>query len=475
MYIFKPNPSSGLDDKLSKLTSSTASALTDASSVRSLGAPVVPAQTAVLAGSSAPVALNLNSIVNAVITAGVASNLTLPLTSEYPMHAANEDQTNSLVGALETFSKNALSNLAQVNAAPVAIVSLSEADAGSNLGALATLPLQNAHEVNAILSDAVTPLSAMPAVPKLSQPMVEIVPATAPAINAPVIITALTDNELMLTSSSNSNVQVGEISSQAAIQSYINTGEGVLTVATSGSHLSSLSLTGNVSFTAHADEVTTGITVSAIEDSSDVSLFLVGGASAKQGSVDAITLGNGNNLILDAGDGQVAFTLGNGTNVILLTGVGVSGTVTFAVHNDSVGEFVTIAANGAHSTQELASNPLVTLSGLNNREHSLDTITFLGDMGANLNWAGGSAKNAQVTQVTTDLASLVSWVGAAQEHAANAHNVAWFQFEGNTYVLESATGNAGSHAGDTLVRLTGLTQFTGNDGELAFGALHLAG
>jgi len=53
--------------------------------------------------------------------------------------------------------------------------------------------------------------------------------------------------------------------------------------------------------------------------------------------------------------------------------------------------------------------------------------------------------------------------------------VAWFHFAGNTYVLETAAGASGNHTGDTLVKLTGLTQFTNTDGELSIGMLHLAG
>ena len=467
MYIFKPNSSGGLDEKLSKPSTSSLVPVADASLARPLLAPVVPTQTAILAGASAPSGLTLTSIVDAVITAGVASNLAVPLTSEFATTASNESSVNSLAGALEAFSKNALTNLDQANFVPVPISSLSEADSAPAISIAATL------------SDFV-PAAAMSAMPANILPAptnVVDVSVAVPIVNAPVVITALTDNELNVTNSANGNVHAADVVSQAAIQSYINHGVGTFTVATNATHLSSLSLTGNVSFTAQADEVTSGITVSAIKDSSDVSLFLIGGAKAAQGSSDVISLGDGNNLILDAGDGQVVFSLGSGTNVIMLTGTGVSGSVQFANHTDHVGDFVTIAANGVSSAQDLASQPLVTISGLNNREHSLDTITFLGDMGSNLSWAGAThaAQDAQVIKVSADVGSLVSWVSAAQNLAANAHSVAWFQFGGNTYVLETATGAAGNHVGDTLVRLTGLTQFTGSDGELAFGSLHLAG
>ena len=478
MYIFKPHSSVGVDEKLSKPLLGASAPVADAIVVRALIAPVVPAQRAHLAGASGS-GLALTSIVDAIVTAGIVSSVALPLTSEYAPHAANENSVYILAGALEAFSKNALNNLGAANFAAVPITSLSDSPAA---GELSIAPNQ--------LSDAPLPMSGglasvmgiIGAGPALSNLPVIVDVSAAPLPNSPVVISELTDNEITVTSNSNSDVHLNNFTQQAAVQNYINTGTETLSVTTAGTHLSSLTLTGNVAFSALADEVTSGITVSALHNSSDVTLYLVGGASAKQGSTDVITLGNGNNFVLDAGDGQVSLNFGSGTNVVMLTGVGVSGQVHFAQHTDNVGDFVTIAANGASSAAQLAQTSIVTISGLNNREHSLDTITFLGDMGANLSWsarsdasAGGSASNAQVMTAQGDATQLQSWVGAAQAQASLAHSVAWFQFDGNTYVLESATGNAGNHLGDTLVRLTGLTQFTGDNGELAFSTLHLAG
>ena len=465
MYIFKSNTSDGLDEKLSKPSTGVLAPLADASSARILLAPVVSPQTAALAGSSASSAPALTRIIDSIVTAGVVSNIAVPLTSEYAPQAANEDLVNSLAGALEAFTKNALNNVGEINFAPVPITSLSDSYDVQTLNVAST---QNELQIPAS-NTSLTLLSTPQAITEVYE---------APSVSAPVLITALTDSDITVLSSAKEDTRVNDVMQQAVVQNYINTGTGVLTVTTPGTQLSSLTLTGNVAFTASAIEVTSGITVSALSDSSDVTLYLVGGASAKKGSTDAITLGDGNNFVLDAGDGQVLFNFGGGTNVVMLTGAGVNGAINFANHSDTVGDFVVIASNGVDSAQALASNPLVTISGLNNHAHSLDTITFLGDMGASLIWAGNGshgANDAQVMTVTGDASSLVNWVGAAQSLANNAHSVAWFQFDGNTYVLETALGNNGNHMGDTLVRLTGLTQFTGSNGELAFGALHLAG
>ena len=134
-----------------------------------------------------------------------------------------------------------------------------------------------------------------------------------------------------------------------------------------------------------------------------------------------------------------------------------------------------VASNGLNTASALAASDLVTIAGLNNDALGHDTVAFLSDMGASLSWVGHSASAAQVSVVASQANELVNWVSAAQQQASNPHSVAWFQFNGNTYVLESAVGTAGNHVGDTLIKFTGLTQFTGDDGELAFGMLHLAG
>jgi hypothetical protein len=117
---------------------------------------------------------------------------------------------------------------------------------------------------------------------------------------------------------------------------------------------------------------------------------------------------------------------------------------------------------------------LVTITGLNVNANSSDKILFLGDLGSDLTWAGGSARNAQVNTVAGDAKNLVSWVDAAQS-VASAHSIAWFHFDGATYILESVANVNESNVGDTLVRLTGIITFSGVDGDLSTGMLNLLG
>jgi S-layer protein len=395
----------------------------------------------------------------------VVSNIAVPLTSEYSVQAANENAIGTLTDALEAFSKSALGGAANASFSSIPITSLSDT---AQIQELSSAP----QAIDALIPLASAQVLVLPA----QQNIVDV--SALPSVNAPVVITALTESTLTITDSANTNVNIVNLDApQAKVESFINTGVGTLTVATAGTNLSSLSLTGKVAFTASADTVTTGITVSGQSDSSNVNLYLVGGASASQGSTDAITLGNGNDLVVDSGNGQVVLNLGTGNNMVLLAGIGVSGSVNFATHSDSVVDIVGIAANSVSAPTDLSATSLVTLSGLNNDANSSDAITFLGDMGATLTWAGstGSASGAQITSVSGDSTNLANWIAAAQNADKAAHSVAWFQFNGNTYVLESAGGAQVNHVGDTLVKLTGLTQFTGSNGELAFGMLHLAG
>ena len=473
MYIFKSNAPEGEDQYLSKSSKNTvaSASATDTILARLPIAPVVPAQTALLSGSLSPSSEVLESISQSIINAGVISTIGAALAQDYVKVAANEQGGNAVIASLEAYSKNILDNLSDASLAAVPIASLSEAVGSAT-------PLMNAPTelMNNGLAELIAPSAPASAAMVVSADTLVIDVSTLPTVSAPVVIAALSDNAITVLDSVNGNVQITDfVAPQASVENFINTGAGTLTVTTAASHVSSLSLSGKVAFTALADEVTSGITVSGQSDSSNVTLFLVGGASSAHGSSDFITLGNGNNFVFDAGDGQVLVNLGSGQNTVLLAGVGVTGVVNIANHDSSVGDFVALAANGIASAHDLASSALVTIAGLNNTAQSQDAISFLGDMDSQLMWSAGTAGGSQVTHVQGNVASLENWISAAQNQASSAHSVAWFQFGGNTYILESAQGKAGDHAGDTLVKLTGLTQFTNTDGDLSVGMIHLAG
>jgi hypothetical protein len=258
-------------------------------------------------------------------------------------------------------------------------------------------------------------------------------------------------------------------------ETFINTGLGKLTIITPATSVASLSLSGNVEFTATNMEVTSGITVSGNSDASNVVLYITGGASKANGSVDRIHLGDGNNVVFDAGDGTILMDLGSGANTVVLSGVGVTGVVSFAAHNNALSDTVAIASTDFSQLAQTGTIPLVTITGLNVGANSSDKISFLGDLGSKLSWAGGSAQKAQVSGVTGDATLLVNWINAAQATASTAHSIAWFHFDGATYILESVGDAQASNVGDTLIRLTGTFSFTGVDGALSTGMLNLLG
>jgi len=464
MYIFKSDTPDGVEEYLSKSSKSPLSPtlVAEANLARLQIAPVVPAQTALLAGAAvAPTGLVLSNIADLIANAGAISTIGQPATQEDALQVANADSNSGVAASLEAFSKNLLSNADAASLMIVPVANLSDSDLGQHLSTLeARSPLAQ--------------VAALSSEPVQERTMIDVSSLHSMAI--PVLITGLSEHTLTVIDSALGNVQIEDfVAPQAIVENFINTGVGVLTVTTAATHVASLTLSGNVAFTALANEVTCGITVSGESDSSDVTLFLLGGASNTQGSTDFITLGNGNNFVFDAGNGQVLLNLGNGENTILLSGTGVNGVVNFAHHDQGVADFVALASNGFLSAQELASHALITIAGLNNDAQSHDAIAFLGDMNGELAWANGSASGAQITSVAGEVASLESWVVAAQAQAISAHSVAWFHFGGNTYVLETAAGSAGDHTADTLVKLTGLTQFTNPDGELSIGMLHLMG
>ena len=465
MYVFNSDTPDDADKFLLKSSKSplASSLLAEVNGVRPPPAPVVSAQIATLAGVVAPSGLVLGDIGDAIASISLITNLGLPVSQAYITQAANEEVLNSkaLIGSLEAYSQNVLNNLSELSSAPIAIANLSD------------LAIEQSSAPITSYADMSGPVFVPTGAP-FDHAVIDV--STLQSYIAPVVITALSDSTVMVIDSANGNVQINDfVAPQAVVESFINTGAGTLTVTTAATHLASLSLSGNVAFTATADEVTSGITVSGEADAVNVALFLMGGASSAQGSSDYITLGNGNDFVLDAGDGQLFINLGSGQDTVILAGVGVTGVVNFAAHAASVGDMVAVAANGIESAQALSFNALMSIAGLNNDAQSQDAITFLSDMDSQIAWAGGTGASAHVGAVNGDAGNLVNWITAAQTLASNAHSVAWFQFGGNTYVLESANGSTGNHAGDTLIKLVGLTQFTGNNGEFSIGALHLAG
>jgi hypothetical protein len=456
MYIFKPNTPDGADELLSKSPKNSVALQKGAESpLARVQTTFVPVQIAALNEAIAPVGMVLSNMMDSVVIAGVVSSIGQPAPFDVARNAANQ-MTAQLD---DTIAKSALSILANTVNNIVPISSLS--DASTAQGALTP-------DMNLAAASTIAPTQ-----------LVDLSEAFLALQNVPTQIQHLSNNGLAITviDSVNENVQVPDfVPAKTGIsETFVNTGLGKLTIITPATSVASLSLSGNVEFTATSMEVTTGITVSGQADTSDVVLYITGGASKLSGSVDVINLGDGNNLVFDAGNGAILVNTGAGANSVILTGVGVSGSIVFGAHNNALIDSVAIAPSGFSTAQELANAPLVTITGFNVGSKSSDVISFFGDLGSDLAWAGGSAKAAQVQAVEGNSASLVNWISAAQNQANTAHSIAWFHFDGATYILEAASVANNVHYNDTLVKLTGTFEFTGVDGELTVGMLHLLG
>lgn len=444
MYIFKSDPSDSSEDSSSKSSKLAPSASTASENMLArLQAPVVPALTATLS-APLPTGIVLSNLMDNVALAGVISTIGQPANQPLSSEAANASRSVAQHSVEDKLNKDALALL--VNELPNALPILSLSDfAIAQQPVVAPIPFSN--QTNLI------DLSTLPAV-------------------APVVITRLSDAGKAVTviNETSGNVRITDFQHLDVVsETFINTGLGVLTVTTPATKVSSLSLSGKVEFTATGIEVTSGITVSGESDSSDVALYITGGASRLNGSTDVINLGDGNNFVFNAGDGAIYVNLGVGANSVILAGIGASGVISLAGNDVGANDMVAIASNGLSSATALASAPLVTITGLN----AGDAISFLSDLGSDLVWAGGSAQGAQVQAANGDAMNLASWIAAAQTQANQAHSVAWFQFDGATYILESVSGIAQS--GDTLVKLTGTVNLSDAQAGLSQGLLYLAG
>ena len=183
------------------------------------------------------------------------------------------------------------------------------------------------------------------------------------------------------------------------------------------------------------------------------------------------TAGNGTNVIADSAAGaSIAISVGTGANTITV-GADTSGTISLGTHTGT--DALSLGASGTSLTA------IEKISGLNNS--TTDTLTFSGD----------ATTIASVTQVTAgsvigshgDTTLLADWVAAATGATGSAitgtaHTVVWFQYQGNTYLVETVGADTGSLAtGDTLVELTG-TSYTfahASSATNTSGALHFLG
>jgi sugar lactone lactonase YvrE len=233
----------------------------------------------------------------------------------------------------------------------------------------------------------------------------------------------------------------------ASVTSYsVDGSTASLTVAAhSGANEATLTLNGAVTYNTTADAISTGIILAAGTDNSNIS-FTTTGALGSSNS-NSFTLGNGNNTLSDivrnAGS-TTTISVGTGSNQIS-TG---SNSVNIAVgsHASGIVDSFSVGANGNGSL-----SILTTLTGAQKG----DMIS----MADAAQFNGTAITAANVASSGGDAATLTGWVNAAlSAQGANlqSHGVSWFNFGGNTYLLEQANSQGSAFAaGDTLVKLVG--------------------
>jgi S-layer protein len=181
-------------------------------------------------------------------------------------------------------------------------------------------------------------------------------------------------------------------------------------------------------------------------------------SSATTGSLNA-TLGNGANVInttgnlgastITVGNGGNTITVGNGSNTVV-AGSGVD-TITFGTGLNSV----TGGAGADHfktTTAPLLGNTYTTITDFADKG---DTITF-----------GPEAAQTLVKGVNVgllaDTATFQDYLDKASNVAAADHTYNWFNFSGNTYIVDvfNSHGANFTNGADTVIRLTGIVDLS---------------
>lgn len=182
-----------------------------------------------------------------------------------------------------------------------------------------------------------------------------------------------------------------------------------------------------------------------------------------------ISAGNTNQISLTGSSENVHVSVGSGSNLVTL-GDSVTGNVTFGAHS-SADSVVLGQVGGIIDTSQI-----VSITGLAN--NGADTITFSDVGGGATSFLQVTAANVSATGGNTS--SLASWFAAALGKGGvvqqAAHGIEWFQFGGNTYLIETAgSADTGKFSvGDGAVELTG-TGYTFAHSTFNGGVLHLLG
>ena len=258
-----------------------------------------------------------------------------------------------------------------------------------------------------------------------------------------------------------------------AALTFTNSGTGSVSIGaldyngstnTLGTSTTSLTLAGNIKLgldatTLAADlaanagvtmSATSGVTVAAGTDNSHINLVLTGAAA---GSTDTVTLGNGNNVLVEntAVSSTVSITVGTGSNYIDVS------------HNTAAGSYsVTLGAHTSSGPDEILTSEIGTTAAATAINTTI-TGAVTGDLvkiaDANvitLNTVTAAQQSTFAADAATSLSSAVTY---AHTLTTGGHAGVVFTYAGNTYLIEDVAATTAA-ATSTVIELVGVHTLT---------------
>ena len=246
------------------------------------------------------------------------------------------------------------------------------------------------------------------------------------------------------------------ISNGAAAASYVGTlTDATLTTLTLSSGVALGQSTSALTTNGLQDAATAGVTVSGASDNAHVTVNLTNGAAS--GATDAITLGGGNNVVVDSSTaGTVTVTLGSGANLVELGGASLNTTASFTV---------TLAARTATPPNA------IVIGTAGNNYASAPNLVVTGVTKGDIIAFGNDTASSSATLTATSLtsaSSVATAVAALEAVATTAHQVVYGVYSGNTYIVETASGTLGK-TDTTVVEVTGSQTLTATAGYVTIG------
>jgi hypothetical protein len=302
--------------------------------------------------------------------------------------------------------------------------------------------------------------------------------------------TSTTTTAMTINDSTSGNVTISQVNNgtlaasnpNIVTETYNNTGTGVLTVSADyNASVTSLTLKGDVvynntggtathSSTGFYDTANSGVTVAAGTDNAHLNLMFSGTTSTATTGADTITVGNGNNYIVDGSTvGTVNVTVGTGSNLINLGTAATdastaSYSVTLGTHTSAGPDQVMVG--GAYSAATTTTSVVLPTA-----QNLTVTGAVAGDWISFSNDASGAISVTATTAATTAGSTAAATITAVENAAgASAHGFAFSVFGGNTYVAEAASALVanGANAANvlTVIELVGTHTFTGATGHV---------